>query len=128
MKSMASAKSVNTGRATDELEAVATGPLLAEQVEVIEWAASQGLAVPDRPRVAVVAADTAGDRSASLDVCLWLPSTEFVSRATGIPVDAAVPDAWRPARATLARHNDRWQVARLADADERSSINCGGLT
>jgi hypothetical protein len=124
----AHAESVNTGYATTELSQVATAAEHARQVDVIDWAASQGYAVPDRPRVAVLASSTDAAGQVILDVCLWLPSTEFVSRVSGLPVDAEVPDTWRPASATLTRHNDGWRVARLADAHRQHPISCGGLT
>jgi hypothetical protein len=124
----AHAESVNTGYATTELSRVTTAPEHARQVDVIDWAASQGYAVPDHPRVAVLASSTDPAGDVLLDVCLWLPSTEFVSRVSGLPVDPEVPDTWRPAGATLTRHNDGWRVARLADAHRQHPISCGGLT
>lgn len=124
----AHAESVNTGYVTRELEGAATTGQLARQAKVIDWAASQGYAVPDRPRVAVVGVDKAGAAEARLDVCMWLPSTEFVSRISGLPVDESVPATWRPASATLTMHNDGWKVARLSDADRQHPIDCGGLT
>jgi hypothetical protein len=120
------ARSVNAGYSTPRLRAVTAPALLAGQEEVIGWAGSQGYGVPDRPRVAVVAAARAGQTS-YLDLCLWLPSTEFVDRATGAAVDPSVPATWKPARATLARHNERWRVDRLANADEQKPTVCGGL-
>jgi hypothetical protein len=124
----AHAESVNSGYTTPELEDVTTAGQLARQAKVVSWAASQGYAVPDRPRVAVVDVGKAGAGQTRLDVCLWLPSTEFVSRVSGIPVDESVPATWRPASATLTRHNDGWRVARLTDADRQHQIDCGGLT
>jgi hypothetical protein len=124
----AHAESVNTGYATNELKGATTADQLARQAKVISWAASQGYAVPDRPRVAVVDVEKAGAGQARLDVCIWLPSTEFVSRVSGLPADEAVPATWRPASATLTMHNDGWRVARLADADRQHPINCGSLT
>jgi hypothetical protein len=124
----AHAESVNTGYATSELEGVTTADQLARQAKVISWAASQGYAVPDRPRVAVIDAAKAAGGEAKLDVCIWLPSTEFVSRVSGLPIDETVPAAWRPASATLTMHNDGWRVARLTGADRQHPISCGGLT
>lgn len=124
----ARAESMNLGYATRQLERLTTPAEHDRQVKVINWAASQGYAVPDRPRVAVVGSRTNATGNATLDVCLWLPSTEFVSRVSGLPVGEGVPAAWRPASATLTRQNDGWQVARLADAHRQHPINCGGLT
>lgn len=120
------ARSVNAGYSTPRLRAVTSAALLADQEDVIGWAGSQGYGVPDHPRVAVVAAERSA-RTSSFDVCLWLPSTEFVNRATGESVDPRVPAAWKPARATLTRHNVRWRVDRLANSDEKPATMCGGL-
>jgi hypothetical protein len=124
----AHAEAVNTGYPTDALKAITTPRQLAKQARTITWAGEHGLGVSNHPRVGIVGARDTGTDEAWLDTCLWLPSTEFVDRASGLPVNGSVPAVWKAAGATLTRQNDVWRLDTLVQATEENTTNCGVLT
>ena len=124
----AHAEAVNTGYPTDALRAVTTRGQLAEQKRVITWAGEHGLGVSARPRVGIVGSQRTGASGVTLDTCSWLPSTEFVDRASGLPVEGSVPALWKAASGTLTRQNGGWRLATLVQADEKNTTSCGVLT
>ena len=95
---------------------------------MVAFAAQHGYVVPDVPRVAVVSATTPTAGTASLGVCLWLPSTEYVDADTGQPPSGPVPERWVPAVATLSEGSVTWMVDMLTSPDNISTVNCRGLT
>jgi hypothetical protein len=123
----AHARSVITGGARPALRAVTSDAEYRRQLRVIAQARDQGLTVPRRPRLAVVAVRSTASR-VDADVCLWLPSTEYLDPATGVSPAGPVPQEWLPAVAHIIRAPTTWIVDKLSTPETEFAPDCGGLS
>ena len=122
------ARSVIGGSPTPGLRDVTSPAEYDRQVQVVNDARDRGLVVPTRPQVAVVAARSTDDGETELGVCLYLPSTEFVDKITGVSPAGQVPDTWAPAVATVAKETLTPVVDKLGQPGTTFAPDCGGLS
>jgi hypothetical protein len=121
------AVSVNRGHVTPGLRAVAAPAELRRQRQVVRDARAQGYAVPTRPQLAIVSVAGRSARAVHLEVCLWLPSVEYVDAASGRPAAGQVPRQWAPVRATVGMYQMTRMVDKLVPARPDDDDFCGGL-
>jgi len=121
----AHAESVNSGRVTRLLVAVATPAELARQRQVVDFAVAKGYVVPSTPMVRVVSVIDKSATAKSFGTCFWLPSTEYQDAKTGQPPSGPVPKVWAPAVATVRLAKVTWSVDTLSEPDNETTIRCG---
>jgi hypothetical protein len=125
---MEHARSVIAGAPTTRLREITSSAEYDRQVQVVGEAKDRGLTVPTRPQVTVLESRPAGSGATLLGVCLYLPSTEFVDRVTGVSPAGEVPDTWVPAVATVANETLTPVVDKLGQPGTTFAPACGGLS
>ncbi len=114
------------GRPLASLAQLATRRELTRQRGLISSALDRGLTVPAKPRAAVLDMRRSGQRRAVLDVCFYLPATEYVDEATGSSPYGPIPHQWQPAVVSLTRSSVTWKVDKLLPP-KPGSFECKGL-
>lgn len=125
----AHAASMRSGEALPALKRVSTPAQWARQQRLVRRADREGLTVPRQPVVRLKQVRAHEEQSpprVEVDVCFWLPSTEYRDTSDAEPNTAAVPKRWLPAVATLVRKKMTWRVDTIVPPQAKERIECGG--
>lgn len=120
-------ESFRTGSSTPALRAQTTKRELRRQQMLVTSAMQSGFTVPARPRAAVVDRHRVTATATLLQVCLYLPSTEYVDKITGESPYGDVPRRWQAAVVRLVNTHVTWKVDKVVPPPDQGGSNCRGL-
>lgn len=115
------------GSITPRLRAHATRSEFRRQRGLVRSAVEGGFTVPARPRAAVIGRQRPAPKTTVLDVCFYLPSTEYLDQTTGKSPYGEVPRRWQPATVRMVKSPVTWKVAKVVPPPKQGGPTCRGL-